>query len=480
MKINIGIFLFLLVGNALALTERVFIDKVLKQDSNFEKDQIYVTIKQIELDASRQNYEGWNTGLAASISNSYYDIDKDTTSKNIYTQHRFKDDRSIGLVTTKRFLSNPSSLTFIAGRSTPDTDITRYKQDKIYTGDNAKYNISTFNNVYAMRYKYPLLKQDANAKSLKTYRRNILRWEREKLDFNDAQEKFLVSRLKQYIDWNFYQKNAEIYLNYRQLLKLMTVNKGEDNSELNTAILRSHQDVSSNDSKLQSLKRVLIVALSDPSLQFESPEIDTNKHLKIKPNLTQYVRQNVRALLKLDIDKRLKKTDLKYHKNQFLPQLDFSVSAEKNDKKGNTVKDEYDNKSMLYTVGFDFSIPIGTNVNGQKNIKVAQLNLRKLGIDYDNKLKTILSNTEALIVKLRLAKKSLNSYQKLLTNVHNEAVLARKSYRGKVISIKKLIDAFKEQRDVDLDYIKTLTDYQKSLLSYNDKLDNVLPTIIPQ
>jgi hypothetical protein len=40
--------------------------------------------------------------------------------------------------------------------------------------------------------------------------------EREKFDFDDAQEGFLVARLKQFIDWNFYQKNAEVYQDYSQ------------------------------------------------------------------------------------------------------------------------------------------------------------------------------------------------------------------------------------------------------------------------
>ncbi len=206
MKIIVGTISFLFVVNILALTEQEFIDKVLSRDTHFEKDKIYVAIKQIELDASKHSYVHWNTNLTASLSNSYYDINKDTTSTSVYEKYRLKDTKSIGLTTQRKFLSNPSSLTLSVKRSIPNINIERYRQERPYTGNNAKYNVTTFDNTYAFSYKYPLLKHDNNATSLKSYRRNILDLKREELDFHDAQEGFLVDRLEQYIDWNFYQK----------------------------------------------------------------------------------------------------------------------------------------------------------------------------------------------------------------------------------------------------------------------------------
>ncbi|WXU00328.1 MAG: hypothetical protein Ctma_1041 [Catillopecten margaritatus gill symbiont] len=474
-KISIGVTLFFFAVNALALTEKAFINKVLSQDTHFEKDQIYVAIKKVELEASKQNYVGWNTNLTMSLSNNYYDMDKETDSKSIYEKHRRKNSKSVGLSAEKRFLSNPSSLTLSAKRSIPDTDTIRYKRDELYTGSNAKYSITTFDNNYTIKYKYPLLKHDGNASSLKTYYRDILDLEREKLDFGDAQEKFLVDRLKQYIDWNFYQKNADIYQNYKQSLTMIKGSKAKDRSIIKIAILRANQDALGNDSKLQSLKKELVSALNDTSLWSQSPEIDVNKNPKIVSNLTHYLRQNVRTLLKQDIDRRLKEIDLKHHKNQSLSKLDFSISAERNDNKGNTMSAIYDNKSILYTAGIDFSMPIGADVNSQKDIQVAQLNLRKLNIDYDNKLHDILSGVQALIVGLHLARKSLDEHQKLITNIEKEVKLIRKDYLAQAATVKMLVYAYQEKRDVDLGYIQASTNYQKSLLEYNAKLDSVLP-----
>ncbi|SGZ94993.1 Channel-tunnel spanning the outer membrane and periplasm segregation of daughter chromosomes [Bathymodiolus thermophilus thioautotrophic gill symbiont] len=471
MRNNFCAFLLLFAINALALTEQEFIEKVISQDTNFEKDQIYVTIKQMELETSRASYSNWATALTASLSSSYYDIEKDTTSKKAYEKHRLKDTQEISVGIKKRFLSNPSSLTFKATHSIPDTDITRYKQDKISN----EYNVTTSDNTYKVSYKYPLLQHDGNALSLKTYRRDVLDLEREMLDFSDAQEKFLVGRLKQYIAWNFHQENADIYRDYKSRLQAIKVNEATDESKLNTAILLANQDILSNDSKLQSLKKVLVSMLNDSSLWTKSPNIDINKHPEIMPNLTQYLQKNVRNLLKIEIDKRLKKIDLEYHSNQSLYQLDFNISAEVNNNKGNTMTTDYKSTSVLYTTRLNFSMPIGTDINNKKNIRITHLNLRKLDIDYNNKLKDIFSDAQALIVELHLAKKSLNEYQKLITNVNDESNLAHTSYLNKSVPITTLIDAYQEKCDVELDYIKALTSYQKSLLKYNDKLDKVLP-----
>jgi hypothetical protein len=81
---------------------------------------------------------------------------------------------------------------------------------------------------------------------------------------------------------------------------------------------------------------------------------------------------------------------------------------------------------------------------------------------------------EALIVGLNLKKKALDTYQKLRIGVESEANLALKGYLNDSVSITALIDVYQEKRDVELDYVKALKDYQESLLKYDDKLDRVL------
>ncbi len=474
MKIIASVITFLFVIDVFALTQQAFIKKVLSQDTHFEKDKIYVAIKQIELETSKSSYADWDSELSASLSNSYYDINKDTTSTSIYEKQRYKNSQSIELSTEKKFLSNPSVLTLSLKRSTPDADITRYKQDVLYTGSNAQYSLTTFDNTYTVNYKYPLLKHDSNATSLKSYRRNILDLDREKLDFDDAQEAFLVDRLEQFIDWYFYQKNAEIYQQYQQSLEAIKGKTNKDKAKISTAILRANQDILTNNSKLQALKKSLVTALNDTSLWSEKPKVSINKQPKIMPDLAQYLRRNVRTLLKVDIDKRLKKIDLDYYKNQSLFKLDFNIGAEKNHNKGNTMTTHYDNESVLYTTSLDFSAPIGVDVNNQKDIAVAKLTRQKLDIDYNNKLKDILADAQALLVELDLGLKTLNQYEGLLLSVKNNTNSALENYLNQSITIQALIEAYREKRDIKLDYIEAFTGYQNSLLEYNDALDRVL------
>jgi hypothetical protein len=88
--------------------------------------------------------------------------------------------------------------------------------------------------------------------------------EREKFDFSDAQEKFLVGRLKQYINWNLYQKKAEIYQNYKRRLQAIKVNEAKDRSKLNTAICTNwHGKI-----KFSSIKNTLAFVICGHCITF--------------------------------------------------------------------------------------------------------------------------------------------------------------------------------------------------------------------
>ena len=61
----LGLFLLLFSGPCLAITEAQFIQKVLAQDKLLEEAQIGLDIKQIELDASRDNYQNWKATISS-------------------------------------------------------------------------------------------------------------------------------------------------------------------------------------------------------------------------------------------------------------------------------------------------------------------------------------------------------------------------------------------------------------------------------
>ncbi len=456
------LWILFLLKPIFALTEQEFIQKVLNQDTHFEKDQIYVVIKKIELEASRDAYAGWRSNLSATLHNAHYDINKKTVSKKTYDKKHI-NTQSIRLASEKRFLSNPSSLKISATR--------RYKQTDSYDD-----NVSAFDDTYKISYKYPLLKHDSNAGSFKTYRRNILDLEREKLDFDDAQEAFLVKRLKQYLDWGLYSENTDIYQQYLQTIQKIKA-APKDKKKLNTAIFLAQKDISDNNAKLQAQKKGLSIVLNDEALLLQKPRINYHKQAAlITTPLGQYLQKNVRSLLKYQIDKKLKKTDLNHYENQSLFKLDLTLGAEKDTNKRNTLKTKYGNSSMFYFAGLTFNMPIGIDINNEKEILTTKLELRKFDIDYANKFKDIKSDIGALNVELSLNEKTLNDYKGIIRDLTDNANLAHDNYANQKVSIKDLLDIYKEKRDVELEYVTSVINYQKNILEYNDKLDKVIKT----
>ena len=472
--ISLTLFLVLslsMVRQTFALTEIEFINKFLSQDTHFEKDQIYVDIKQLELDASRDSYTGWNPDLTIELDNSYYDIDKDTTSTSIYEKKRRKNQQSVEVSAEKKFLSNPSSLSISASRSTPDEDKWRYKQDDYYD----EYNISTYDNNYKLTYTYPLLKHDSNASSLKSYRRNIWDLEREKLDFYDAQEAFLVDRLERYLLWALYDKNAQIYADYLQALKSIELVKEADKNKLEIAIFRANKSILDNDAKLQAQIQALVIDLNDENLLSLKPQVDYAKSSKIiDKDLDAYLKQNIRSLLKDEIDKNLKRIDIDYYNNQNLMQLDLSLSAEKDANIGNTKTTTYDNSSVNYSSNITLNIPLGGSVNDKKNLTVAQMNLRKLQIDTNNALKDVKSDILALNTKLVLIEKTLSGYANIVADAKKEAQIQHENYNLQSTTINNLLDAYQDRRDVELEYISQVINYHENILAYDDKLDRLI------
>ncbi len=471
LKYILLILLLILSQYSLALRESEFIQKVLKYNKYLKKDQIYVDIKQIELDSSRDNYQNWEFEFSAQLDNSYYDINKDTTSGSIYEKNRLNNKQAIKVETQKRFLNNPSSFSASIARSVPEKNIIRYRQDDYHSN----YVVNTYDTAYKISYKYPLLKYDTNAESLKTYHRNILDLTREKLDFLDAKEGFLVERLEEYLLWLLYQQRELTYKEYLTKIQNIKIINNKNNIVLNSAIFRAKADISGNNSKLQAQRKSLAINLNDNNILKETPVIDKQKRtIIINKDLSSYVINNNRSLLKLAIDKKLKQIDIKYYNNQNLPKLDLSIALYKNSNQGNTLTTEYDNDGINYTSSIVFSMPLGSDISNQADLEIAQLNLEKLIIDYDEKLQDILSEAESLNTELKLNIKTLAQYPSITKSTLQNTKLQEQYYANGKNKLKDLIDAYKDSRDVNLEYIDYVISYQQNILEYNDILDRLI------
>ena len=131
---------------AFAITEAQFIEKVLAQDKMLEEAQIGVDIKQIELDASRDNYADWKAELVANTAYKRTDYDKQKRasrstgflSTDTYNKQIKSMPSGIGLNVNKRFLSNPGSLSFGVKRNHVDGRDIQYKRTYFKRCDSGK------------------------------------------------------------------------------------------------------------------------------------------------------------------------------------------------------------------------------------------------------------------------------------------------------------------------------------------------------
>ncbi|WP_201342372.1 hypothetical protein [Abyssogena phaseoliformis symbiont] len=208
---------------------------LLQQEKTFETSKTDVQIKQIELDNSKRNYSDWKTGLTLDTKSTYWNNNKSTNSTYIYTKTSEKHSKSAKLELTKRFLNNPSNLTVGIKHILSNENLKRNKQFNSY--DN--YGLYDYFN-----WKYPLLKHDSNAESLKTYHRYILDLAYKKLSFYEQQENYLSKQLEQFLTWANYQEKSLVYQQHLQRVQSINRQNKKDQISINSAIFKTQKNLS--------------------------------------------------------------------------------------------------------------------------------------------------------------------------------------------------------------------------------------------
>ncbi len=451
-----------------AITEAQFIEKVLAQDKLLEGAQIGLDIKQIELDASRDNYQNWKTNLFFDLGYRYRDLNRDTTSKSIYTKKYQQYPKKIGLRVEKRFLSNQGSLEIGVSRSNNRTSEVRYKKHV----HNSDYNSGEYATRQYIRFKYPLLKHGSNAISLKTYHRNILDLKRQTLLFYETKEDFLHDRLNDYLSWVLYQQQQLIDEKFLNKLRYL---QPEDNQE--TALLKSivsqienHQQ--DTQTKLHAIKQKLAALLNDEQILTATAEFDLHKRIDlIKENLPNYLRSHNRALQRIAQSIALNQINIAYYKNQKLATLNLSARVERNQINGNRRTTIYDDDALNYTVELEFNYPLGDNIANQANWQKSLLGVRKLEIGYQDKLQDIVADMQLLNALLTLDE------GRLLDAVDATAQSTRieyANYQSGQTSFRDLLQAYKDERIARLAHIDTLIAYQLNSIKYDNLADRII------
>ncbi len=468
-KFNKLLFLLLLVQNLFALTENDFVNKVLEQNRFLLKDKIYTDIKKVKLAIGKQEFEDFKVNLNIINSYSYYDIDKDTDSTDIYSKNKIDNQQTLKLTIAKKFLSVDGIIDFSVSKTVPDKNISRYKQNIFYD----KYIINNDNISYKLSYKYPLLKPDTTANEKKIYQHNVLNVDKEKLDFLDAKERFLASMLNDYLLWAKYQEIANIYNDYK--IKLQQINN-TDNA-VNIAIDIINIDIIKNNANLLSTKKKIASILDDDSLLNTKINFNYNKNIKLittKQRIASFLAENNRKLLKIIIKKKLKQIDLKYYKQQTLPQLDFSAAITNNIYKGNTLSSKYNNNSINYKLSLEFNMPIGENLSNKKNLLINRLNLKEIIITYNDTLNDLIASIEGINLNLRLMQGLIDKYKQTIIDLTKNSNKQLVNYKQSIITIKELLYTYLQQKNELVKYINTVISYRLKIVQYDNYLDRLL------
>ncbi len=468
---------------AFAITEARFIEKVLAQDKLLEEAQIGLDIKQIELDASRENYANWKAELSAEAEYERTNTKQLRTSRSTgnisasaYTGTSKETPREIKLEFDKRFLSNPGSLAAGISRNYNKNREVRYKNDKI-TGKrtyNGERTFDGYDTDYYAQIKYPLLKHDGNAESLKSYRRNIIDLQDQQLSFLETKEDFLNDRLDDYLSWVRYQSHVLINLNLLASLNKLNSASAAEAALLKSVIVQTANFKRNAEIQMQAVKERLAVLLDDADILNETPEFNLQKRVNlVSGDIRLYLTRNSRALQRINFDIQLNQLEVAYHKNRLLPSFDLTLRAEKNLNGSGTATSDYDDDTTEYKATLDFSYPLGGSITTKAELAKRTLSTRRLEIAYAERMENIEADLQRLVSLLDLDEESLLD---AIDATEKSTRIEQKNYNENQTSFRDLIQAYRDERVAKLDHIDKLIDYHMRSIEYDNLLDKIIKT----
>ena len=474
----LGLFLLLFTGPCLAITEAQFIQKVLAQDKLLEEAQIGLDIKQIELDASRDNYQNWKATISFDTSYNYRDRDRNTASTRDYTSQTRKYPKELGLDIDKRFLSHPGSLQLGISRrqeqgTEEETDVPTKTQASKGRGDILiSHPVREYETDHYIQFRYPLLKRDSNATSLKTHHRDIIDLQRQKLSFFETKEDFLEDRLQDYLSWVYLQKQDRIEQEFLRQLRQLQPEDEAGAALLKSTIYQTENDNSDTRIRLQAIKEKLAVLLDDKSIVMETAEFDLQKraHL-VGGNVPDYLHATNRDLQRITLNIDLSRLEIAHFQNQRLPELDITLRAEQNSHRGNTQTSDINDDRINYLANLEFSYPLGGNITNRTNLEKSLLGVRRLEISYQDKLQDLLADIQLLNIRLTLDE---NQLLDAIDAATQSAQIEYENHQSGQTSFRDLLQAYHEVRIAKLDHIENVIDYQTNSLGYDNLLDRII------
>ena len=469
---------YTLSSSVYALSESEFIQTLLTNHAFFEKEQINLTIKEIEMEGDRSNYEDWDWTIDAEIGRiSKSKIKNDYTSSTDYAQSTLQSVREISTDLSRKFLSNGSELSFSFDKSLPVKDEALYDKN----GYQKDKNTTEYLDDMTLSWRLPLMKNKAGVVEQKTYDLAVLDFKDERLVLAEAQEDFLEEKLMIFLDWIDYQSQINIVKSRisqaETIEKRIQTDKPKNASSvfiLQRSIDKSKRLLLDLHSKLKAEQKRLNVLLPTIDLTKSPLKLDWDARVALVTNLNQHINSKVRAVQRIKIEQLKNKRSIQTYQNAQLPELDFTLSAIREEDRGNY--STYTSSSEVeYEAKLEFSYPLTGDVSNQVYLKKYRLKNRQLELKLKDKFDDVLSEAQKLSTELKqgLRKIKLYEQQRKQTNQANIEIELEEFIQGNG-NIRFVISEQDDYQELLLDQLSALIEYHKNRILYQSLLDQLL------
>ncbi len=456
-----------------AYTQQSFVEQLLSTHEFFEKEMINLKIKKLEMEGDQENYGNWSWDIGAEIGHIHKDKQKyDYTSGTDYSRDTHQQVRKISSDLSKKFFSNGSELTLSFDRSLPVKgeqmhDKNGYQKDKNTT----EYLTDT-----SISWTLPLLKNKAGIVDQKTYDLAVLDYEDEKLILKESQEDFIEDKVFEFIDWVGFKWQIDTVNKavnkLESIRQKMAIDQLTDAKVLVRFIDKKKRLLLSLQSKLKAQTGLLLA--SDQSIDFlkDMPELPAIFYVDLVDDIERYCRSNIRDLQRIDLELQKNGRYIKTYQNAQLADFDFTISAAKDNNKGNYTSYSKSSETNV-EAKLVFSYPLSGDISNQVYLDKYRFKRRQIELKYENKLKDVVSAIYKLdtdikqgLIQLKLAEQQIQQ-----NKINNELNLY---YAGQG-DVRFAIIEQEDYQQIQLEKNEILIELYKNKLKYNSLLDRLLP-----
>ena len=466
-------FVFSISQSASAYTQDDFVLQLLSSHDFFEKERIGVQIKRIEMNGDRDHYANWGWDFGAELGRTHKNkLKHDYTSSTDYARKTTQQVRKISSDLSKKFFSNGSELTFSFDRSLPIKDEEMHDKND-YQKDK---NTTEYLNDMSVSWSLPLLKNKNGIIDQKTYDMAVLDYEDERLVLAEAQEDFIEDKMSEFIDWVAYKWKIKVVDN--SLLTLLesqeyaTKVSLRDADTFARAIDKNKRLLLSFRSKLKAQNILLLGSIDTLDFANNPPTLEQNFQVNLVKNIELHSQYKVRDLMRIKLEMLKNDRYISSYKNEKMADLDFTISASRDDNKGNYTS--YSKSSEIqYEAKLIFSYSLSGDIGNQVYLDKYQLKTRQLELKFNSKLNDIASSANKVDTDIKQGRVQLAliEQQLKLFKLNEEFKLYLKG-DGEA---RFVIAEQNDYQDLLLERIAVLIDLYTNKLMYDSLLDRLLP-----